>query len=87
MYKGESFPFFRKANFTVGKPSDSYRYPKVTIENQARFYAVKLAKVGYYGGDPLKILDAPVDVVMDILNYEIFDVNYQEAFRELNKDG
>jgi hypothetical protein len=34
--------------------------------------ACKLAKEGYYGGDPEKILDAPVDIAMALLNYEAF---------------
>lgn len=34
------------------------------------YVAVRLAKMGYYSGDPQKVLDAPVNLVMDIINFE-----------------
>jgi hypothetical protein len=46
---------------------------------------MRLAKAGYYGGDPVKVLHAPVNVVIDILNYERFESEYEKAFELLNK--
>lgn len=47
---------------------------------------VKLAKQGYYGGDPDKVGKAPVTTVLNILCYETFEADYKLASKELN-DG
>lgn len=47
--------------------------------------AMRVAKAGYYGGDPSRVLDARVDHVMAILEYERFTNEYQEVEYELNK--
>lgn len=43
--------------------------------------------MGYYGGNPTKVLKAPVDTVIDILTYSNYEVDYQEAIKELNYEG
>jgi hypothetical protein len=48
---------------------------------------VKIAKLGYYGGDPHKVGEAAVTDVLDILAYESFENDYTTTERELNKDG
>lgn len=47
--------------------------------------AVRLAKQGYYDGDPQKVLNAPVDVVEAIISYENFEIDYKEEYLRLNK--
>lgn len=47
---------------------------------------MKLAKKGYYGGNPMMILDCPVDVVIGMLEYEDFENEYENAYIELNKE-
>ena len=34
------------------------------------YIAVRLSKLGYYSGDPQKVLEAPINIVMDIINFE-----------------
>jgi hypothetical protein len=52
-----------------------------------RFLRVKIAKLGYYGGDPHKVGEATVTDVLDILAFESFEADYTITERELNKDG
>lgn len=47
--------------------------------------ALRLAKAGYYGGDPGKVLAAPVDLVLGALHYERFLDEYQEAALNLSR--
>lgn len=47
--------------------------------------AVKLAKAGYYGGDPQAVLRAPADIVLAALQYEAFSSDYERTYMELNK--
>lgn len=42
--------------------------------------AIKLAKIGYYSGDPEQVLGAPVDVVQAILDYEAFETDYESEY-------
>ena len=46
--------------------------------------SVRIAKQGYYGGDPDKVLKAPVDTIMNILSFERYESEYQLALGELN---
>jgi hypothetical protein len=48
--------------------------------------ALKLAKLGYYSGDPLNILNARVDMVINIMEYEKFQYDYDLTYMELNKN-
>ena len=48
---------------------------------------VRVAKAGYYGGDPRKVGEATVTDVLDVLAYEAFEADYATTQRELNKDG
>tara|TARA_R110000744_G_C19209653_1_gene545879 strand:- start:127 stop:285 length:159 start_codon:yes stop_codon:yes gene_type:complete len=50
------------------------------------FLTSKLAKLGYCGGDPVKILQSPVDIVMAMLDYEAFYDDYETAYIALNKE-
>ncbi len=47
--------------------------------------ACRLAKAGYFGGDPDAVLSAPVTTVLTILHYETFESDYEAAYTELNK--
>jgi len=46
--------------------------------------ALRLAKAGYGGGDPNRILAMPVDIVMAMIQYEIFLNQYEKAYIKLN---
>jgi len=46
-----------------------------------------LAKSGYFGGNPETVLNAPVDIVLNAFQYEIFSRDYENAIIELNKEG
>jgi hypothetical protein len=47
--------------------------------------ALRLAKAGYWQGDPGIILKAPSDLVLAALQYENFVSDYERAAFELNK--
>lgn len=49
--------------------------------------ALRLAKVGYYGGSPERVLRARVDHVLAALEYEMFVSEYELVSYELNKGG
>lgn len=48
---------------------------------------MRLAKAGYYGGDPDAVKAAPADTVLTILHYEAFETAYEIAYSELNRPG
>jgi len=45
-----------------------------------------LAKEGYFNGNPQDILNAPVNVVQSILEYENFVYDYEQEYIALNKE-
>jgi len=47
--------------------------------------ALRLAKAGYWGGDPEKIMSARVDFVLDAFEFELFQVEYEDVLHEMNK--
>lgn len=47
--------------------------------------ALSLAKAGYCQGDPAKILDLQVDIVLAMIEYESFRNDYQNVEYEINK--
>lgn len=47
--------------------------------------ALRLAKAGYYGGDPGKVKTASVVDVLNALSFEAFTSDYSEVEYELNK--
>lgn len=49
--------------------------------------AFNLSKKGYFGGDPERILKAPVDLVIGALKFEDTVSDYENTYMELNKDG
>lgn len=49
--------------------------------------SVKLAKAGYFNGDPEKVLQAPADIVQNILDYEDFASEYEEEYLALNEES
>ena len=49
------------------------------------FTAIKLAKSGYFEGDPSKVLQAPCDIVMNILRYEAEEKEFNDCYRAINE--
>ena len=49
------------------------------------FVANVLAKAGYFGGNPLTVLNTDGGIVLDTYNYEIFCRQYDTALNVLNK--
>jgi hypothetical protein len=47
--------------------------------------ALRLAKEGWYGGDPALVLSAPADHVMLALQYGSFLVEYESEMHRLNR--
>jgi hypothetical protein len=48
--------------------------------------ALKIAKMGYYGGNPENVLKARIDMVVSIMEYEKYTIDYENTYWELNKD-
>jgi hypothetical protein len=47
--------------------------------------ALKLARAGYWGGDPGAVLRAPLDEVMAAVEYEDFCQEYEAADLEMQR--
>jgi hypothetical protein len=89
MFESQSIPFFQRAAFEVKnsrKPIAKQRQPEVDIADIALFISIKLAKLGYFSGDPSLILEAPVDMVLAILAYENFDSDLNTAYNQIMKE-
>lgn len=69
----------------IEQRSERLKYPKTRIDNDALFLALRLAKNGFYNGNPQNILDADVDMILKIKDFEIYDKEYLECFEQLNK--
>ena len=48
--------------------------------------ALRLAKAGYAGGDPERVLKMRADIVLAAVQYEGFVNDYESAFIELNRE-
>lgn len=61
-------------------------YPRTEIEaSEEMLISLKLAKAGYFGGNPESVLQARVNVVLEALEYEKYLYDYDTALRELNE--
>jgi len=49
------------------------------------FLGIKIAKLGYFNGNPELVLQAPCDVVIQILKFEAMENKYNECYRSLNE--
>lgn len=49
--------------------------------------AYRLARAGYWSGDPERVLKARVDLVLEAVEYENFMNDYSETEYEINKEG
>ncbi len=47
--------------------------------------ALKVAKLGYYGGNPEKVMQAKASWVFSVLEYENFLADYENTEYDLNK--
>lgn len=47
--------------------------------------ALRLAKAGYWNGEPSRILAAPADEVVAAIQYENFCSDYERATYDLNR--
>jgi hypothetical protein len=45
-----------------------------------------LAKAGWWGSNPTRILNAPVDEVINAYHYEIFTREFEQTYIELNRE-
>lgn len=46
-----------------------------------------LAKAGWYNGNPSAVMLAPIDEVIDVINYEKMTHDYEKAYFEMNKEN
>jgi len=47
--------------------------------------SLKLSRMGYGGGDPEKVMNMPVGIVVAMIHYEKFRDDYERAYLELNR--
>lgn len=90
MFGKEYAPFFeRPFAYVVGriKRTDDFVSPRIKIEDEALYIAIGIAKKGFYGGDPEKVLNAPVSMIQSIERFEAFENDYVDTFKELNNGG
>ena len=89
MFEGKPNPFFQGASFKVKSAikGNKPRFPEVEIDDEGIFLSLKLAKAGYFEGNPDKVLLAPVQTVLNVLHYESFDNDYFETYQALNKES
>ena len=48
-------------------------------------YPLRLAREGFWGGDPQKIHEAPTNLVLDAWEFINFQAEYEETSLEINK--
>ena len=49
--------------------------------------ALRLAKAGYAGGDPERVLKMRADVVLAAMQYEAFLNEYERTYVDINREG
>ena len=91
MLDGELPPFVGQPHCFVTRRNDGEdeqnkrKRPDYTITDETLFLSVKLAKLGYFGGDPLAVQQGRVDIVEAILAYETFEASYDNECEALNR--
>ena len=71
----------------IPKRTRAIRSPRIKIDDDVAFFAIRIAKSGYYGGSPELVKKAPVRTVLQIMNYENFEIDLREAHRDLNDES
>ena len=90
MLRGKLPPFSRELPFRVAKGIDKGskaaddKSPQYAIDDEITFLAIRLAKAGYFGGNPEAVMNGRVDIVEDVLAYEKFELDYEKAYIALN---
>lgn len=87
-HRAELRAFFRTGLFIVeGAVRDTNRYPKVSIKaDDTLVIALRLARAGYWDGDPEKAMAADPGVVIAALQYEVFRDEYERTYNEMNRE-
>ncbi len=48
-------------------------------------YPLRIAREGFWGGNPDQVSQAPTNLVLDVLEFINFQTEYEETAAELNK--
>lgn len=48
--------------------------------------AIRIAKAGFFGGDPEAVLRAPTDIVLKVLSFESEQIRYMDCYEAINKE-
>ena len=84
-----ALPFFSGRRFLVvgARESDDDTKPDVKVNcDEALVIAIRLATGGYYQS-PEAALASPVDVALACWDHLLFTAEYQETYREINKNS
>ena len=91
MPKGQLPPFIRQPPFRVarkpivGNDGEEGRIsPETIIEDEPLFFCVRVAKLGYYGGDLAAVRAAPCDDMQTIMEFEAFESDFEKEYIALN---
>lgn len=64
------------------------RLPAVKVEaSEVDVISIRLAKAGYWAGNPEAVKDAPSDEVMRAWHYEQFVNDYERTWWNLNRES
>ena len=92
MPKGKFPPFIRQPPFRVarkpivGNDGEEGRIsPETIIDDEPLFFCVRVAKLGYFGGDLERVLAAPCDAMQTIVEFEAFESEFEKEYIALNK--
>ena len=87
MYIEKYTSFYQKPDFAVkkSKQHDDTKYPKVICEvGLIEIIPLRLMKEGIMGGDYLKIISTPVDVIIKLWHYIQFCNDYENEMYNIN---
>lgn len=63
----------------------SRKKPVIRVEDDVMFFALRLAKTGYYDGDVDRIMKVPVGIFAAMLEYEAFEADYEAEYIAINQ--
>ena len=92
MREGKPRPFSKRPVFRIalaegtgqGDSRPKPKLPRIDCDDTTVLIAYRLARLGFFGGDPSKVLNAPADIVQMAIDYVTFEADYEAAYIDLN---
>jgi hypothetical protein len=85
--ESKPFPFFQGARLViVDERKTEFKRPEIRVTmDGATLMVLRLAREGFGGGDPERILAMPTSLVLDAWEFLDFQSRYEATTIELNK--